>query len=316
MFPSPRNAGAAMRILCAATLLAACGAAPRVTPPPSTFAAEPPRGSDFESTGAPVEAAAPFAPREIVFRYVVRPEDTLRSINTRFGVEFYGPGLRLYAHPLNAELRRRNPNPEILEPGSVVFIADRTDSIGLRILENSLPSPNTPYRFFLEGIEVDGENRHLDRDGDLDERLPVGVLHAQVHDGTWRPLTMSLNPPSTILGIQERLANLGFGARATGKLDDSTRAALRSFQGQHRSKRDSSSLNDRLTPTDAGIADDPLVVVHASAHREIVGTPGFAFKAKNRINAKATRPDKPAQYGLTKTKERASTPPTKPKQAE
>src|SRR5579862_4427830 len=95
-------------------------------------------------------------------RHVVRQGECLSLIAARYG---FADWRTLYDHPQNAALKRKRPNPNVLEPGDVVAIPERrikemTVASGqvhrfrmrvarkvlrLRLLDHDAPLANEPY---------------------------------------------------------------------------------------------------------------------------------------------------------------------------
>src|SRR5262245_7341677 len=55
-------------------------------------------------------------------KHIVQQGDCLSSIAAQYG---FGDYRKIYDDPANAELKKRRPNPNVLQPGDVVNIPDR-----------------------------------------------------------------------------------------------------------------------------------------------------------------------------------------------
>lgn len=177
-------------------------------------------------------AAAPpsrFRPRKLAFAHVVQAGDTLSAINARLSQDPFANGLDIYADALNEGFRRANPHPDHLEPGGVLRVPDHESWIAIQVKGHE----SQPYRLFLEGIEVSGAFT-TDASGRTITTLPPTSKHMQVAlPGKLFRFTLSMDPPDSITGMQQRLHNLGFDVEQTGELDAQTRAAVGHFQSAH-----------------------------------------------------------------------------------
>jgi N-acetylmuramoyl-L-alanine amidase len=204
-------------------------------------------------------------------QHVVVQGECLSSIARDFGFSSFRA---LYDDPLNEELRKKRPNPNVLFPGDVVMIPDKGANVAdlatgqkhrivvkrsevPRLRVRTLAADGTvlagrPFSLELGGQTIDGTT---DDDGLVDEPVPAGVktatLTIDVDDEdppnqVKIPLQLgALDPIDEVSGLQARLRNLGSDpGPIDGVFGDITRAAMQLFQ-----------LRNGLTVTDE-IDDD------------------------------------------------------------
>ena len=180
--------------------------------------------------------------------YVVKQGDCLSTIAHKFGMSWQA----VWSDPSNADLRALRKNPNILFPGDIVNVPDKT--------EKQLPAtPNTWQRYVLTGeqaelrlrvringrsvsnarytISVDG---NPPRKGVTDaEGRVVEIIAPEARDGElvidggprYRLRLGHLDPIATDSGVQARLAKLGFYfGPIDGALGTYSHAAIRFFQ--------------------------------------------------------------------------------------
>jgi hypothetical protein len=180
------------------------------------------------------------------FNYKVTAGDCISSIAERYG--FFWQTI----WNANPELKALRKNPNVLLPGDIVKIPDLVEK------NQSCPTDKrhifvkkgTPakFRLVLERHNVPLANRRyiLDIDGKIFEgqtdstglleanispaarqgflRLPDDQLECQLELG-------NLDPLDELVGVQQRLQNLGFlETMPSGEMDEDTRAALAYFQ--------------------------------------------------------------------------------------
>ena len=190
--------------------------------------------------------------------YTVRQGDCLSSIAKQHGL---GDWRTIYDHPQNAALRASRPNPNIICPGDILFVPDRTlrwenartkqrhrfeigvprqllrlvvqDADGIRIA-------NTAYELTVDGQAFTGTT---DGNGQLEAQIAVDAREGRLRTGAyeWELKISHLNPMSPdsvdggVSGAQARLKNLGFDV---GPIDGirggQTEAALEAFQRKER----------------------------------------------------------------------------------
>lgn len=197
--------------------------------------------------------------------YVVRPGDCMQSIAYRHGFFWR----TLWEHPGNARLRRSRSEPGVLLEGDRVSIPERRRrevsaaterkhrfvrkgvpaKLRLVVEHEDRPIANTAYRLEIGDEVHEGET---DDRGLLEVSIPPDAASGtlEIDDVTYELQLGALDPRDEEVGVQERLANLGFypgaidgelgpvsekaiaafqarvGLDATGELDDRTRDRL------------------------------------------------------------------------------------------
>jgi N-acetylmuramoyl-L-alanine amidase len=185
--------------------------------------------------------------------HTVQPGECLVRIAARHGYRDYRT---VYEHPLNAELRQKRPDPNLLFPGDVVVIPDKTPRIEqattdqahryrlstqrrmLRLVLLNLdgkPMAEQAYTLDIEGRLIEGIT---DGDGLLEQPIPLDAVNGQLSTDryVW-PLNIAhLNPiedtqDNGVTGIQARLRNLGYDpGPIDGIAGPLTEEAVRAFQ--------------------------------------------------------------------------------------
>lgn len=189
----------------------------------------------------------------------VKLGDTLVSIAHEHGWRDWET---IWNHPDNASLREQRADPQVLVPGDIVKVPEKTPKrleveAGRRhrfvakvltarfeaLVRDGSGKPLKNRRFKLE---IEGETSHS---GYTDEEARIelavspdakrGVLKVWTGAPDERVLTWNLQlghlePPDTDKGLQARLANLGFyDGPIDGQVDDEVKAAIRNFQVVH-----------------------------------------------------------------------------------
>jgi hypothetical protein len=183
--------------------------------------------------------------------YTVQAGDCVESIAFEHG-HFWET---LWNHPNNRQLREIRKDPNVLLPGDRIFIPDPRivivhkptgarhqflrrgvpSVLRLRLLEEGEPRADEPYVLKIDGKSFSGKT---DREGRIEQHIPPNARFGEVTlttTGEEYPLILGgLDPVSNVLGIQERLNNLGFDCGPNdGTLTDRTVAALKRFQSEH-----------------------------------------------------------------------------------
>jgi len=183
--------------------------------------------------------------------HIVRLGQCVASIAYDHG--FY-PGT-LWDHPENAELKRLRRSMNVLKPGDRVFIPDlqrkvvsvATDAMHRfrrRAVPDELnmiftdhdgrPRSGLPYT-----VEVDGKERHGVTGSAGEIAIPIMpdavsgrlVLHTATGDEVYTLELGHVAPITELLGVQQRLTNLGYPCLdEADKAGSLTRGALRNFQ--------------------------------------------------------------------------------------
>jgi N-acetylmuramoyl-L-alanine amidase len=207
--------------------------------------------------------------------HVVKQGECLSSIARRYGFSDYRA---VYDHPLNADFKRRRPNPNLIYPGDCIAIPDKREeehakATGqrhifqtkvakalLRIaIHNDFDKPCAGKRYALE---VEGKLRtgHTNAKGLLEEQIAADAETGQLTIWPVDPPSEAkcmfslsighLDPIEHISGVQARLNNLGFDCgEVDGILGPKTRAAIEEFQaycGIKPSGSADSATRDRL----------------------------------------------------------------------
>lgn len=157
----------------------------------------------------------------------------------------------IWQHPENAELKKQRHFYNVLSENDSVFIPEkRPKTVGcvtdrrhvfrrkgipallkLRVLVENKPCADRKYSLVVDGVEYTGVT---DGEGRLQHHVPAGAQrgHLLLEGSVTLDLTLStLQPVSGILGVQNRLRNLGFyrGPR-DGELNNEMREAIRRVQ--------------------------------------------------------------------------------------
>lgn len=209
-----------------------------------------------ETAPAPAETGPPQAAAEGVpvgdGEYTVRTGDCMASIANESGFFWQ----TIWDDPANAELKRVRVNPNVLLDGDRVTIPEklRKDepiaaeqrhrfkrkgepaffNVTLRVAGE--PIANRPFRALVDGqlalegtTTPDGCVQKVPIPGNA--RQAVIVIDPDADDAVEYEFELGrIAPVDTIVGVQARLTNLGFGELSGGRLDDPTQAAIREFQ--------------------------------------------------------------------------------------
>jgi N-acetylmuramoyl-L-alanine amidase len=189
---------------------------------------------------------------EVVPSHTLKRGDCLSLLGEKYGFFWQ----TIWAHEKNQQLRQIRANPNVLEPGDVVFIPD------IRLRSESCAT-GCVHEFRLKGVPA----RFVLYLRDSDGSPPVGlqwklqVTGGETYTGTTEgdaliskvippdcpsiKLTVStpdgdeeydfdlgcLQPVDTVEGIKARLLNLGFfSGEPDSNLDDQTKTAISHFQ--------------------------------------------------------------------------------------
>jgi N-acetylmuramoyl-L-alanine amidase len=186
--------------------------------------------------------------------YIVQQGECLASIAYERGFVWQ----TLWNHPGNAKLKAGRQDPKVLLPGDRVHIPPPRVQVKscatdkrhrfvrkgvpefLRIVlldSDGKPRANLPYTLMIEGKHESGMSDGAGmiefrippnaRDGELIVGKEAGAQHYRLNLG-------SIDPPSTITGVQSRLNNLGFPCgEVNGDLAEQTVQALKEFQERY-----------------------------------------------------------------------------------
>jgi hypothetical protein len=160
----------------------------------------------------------------------------------------------IWQAPENEGLRAKRKDPYTLLPGDELTIPDKRPGseeaatekrhrfrrkavpAKLRILlrdKDDKPRSSVPYTAIIEGVSQGGET---DKDGAIELTIPPNARAGRLMVGKARtevyPLDLGgIDPIDSISGAQQRLSNLGYPCDyLNGEMDETTRAAIRSFQ--------------------------------------------------------------------------------------
>lgn len=180
--------------------------------------------------------------------YIVKQGDCIESIAHKH--HFFWE--TIWGHPRNVSLREKRKNHNVLFPGDVVFIPEKSNKqepaatgqrhrfrrkgvpckLHIQLIVNEEPLSNEEYVLVVDGKSFSGTT---DADGHIKQIIPNDAKKGKLLIGTDKeeyPFDIGyLNPAKDISGVQARLNNLGYNCGAVdGKLGPKTRAALEKFQ--------------------------------------------------------------------------------------
>lgn len=185
--------------------------------------------------------------------YVINASECLESIAQDHGLKWE----TIWDDPKNAELKRIRKDPNVLLAGDRLHIPKRrlkeeSGTTGqrhrfrrlgvpshLKIIIKRFDEPWANERYI---IDIDGDLREgtTNEEGLLDEPIPPNAESAVVtiapdtdDELTYEFDLGGMDPISELIGVQDRLANLGFDCPLSGELDESTRIAISQFQEKH-----------------------------------------------------------------------------------
>lgn len=161
----------------------------------------------------------------------------------------------IWNHPENSELRQKRKDHNVLHQDDDIFIPDKelktvsksTDAehtfkrkgepcqIKLQLFSNQdTPRANEAYTLDVEGSLIDGKT---DGEGILKHFIPGEAKSARLilrGGEEIIPIQIGyLDPIDTIIGVQQRLNNMGFVCPFSDELDEGTQQALRKFQAEN-----------------------------------------------------------------------------------
>jgi hypothetical protein len=162
----------------------------------------------------------------------------------------------LWNHPNNARLKSKRKNPNILAPGDLVFIPDKTAKQEARgtgaqhVFQVAQASATLRIQFerFRGGLlvgtaytlTVDGKTTQgvTTAEGRVEEPIPpkakTGELRLEELGITWKLEFGALQPIDTVAGLQARLNNLAYDAGLEDNIKGPiTTKAIQAFQKDH-----------------------------------------------------------------------------------
>ena len=183
--------------------------------------------------------------------HLVAQGECLTSIADQYGFFWQ----TLWAHPRNASLNASGRHPNMLFPGDVVHIPEKTPKeyacetgarhrfkrrgvpakLRLRLLWDDEPRTGEAYSLDIDGALRSGS---VGSDGIVEVRIPSAAKRGVLIVGegerrmTYQLALGHVDPIDEISGVKARLKNLGFTCGgADSHLDEQTQEALRAFQG-------------------------------------------------------------------------------------
>jgi len=191
--------------------------------------------------------------------YAVEQGDCLSSIAAKFG---FGSYHSIYDHPLNADFKKKRPNPNVIYPGDILYIPNlqlkevdcSTDKLHkfcvtrplVRLRIKVLDRDRKPYKHKRYKLVVNSSDQmwsgHTTATGLVEALIPASVTAGRLQ--LWltdnpnalasieMPLQIGhLDPAEEVTGAQARLNHLGFDCGVVdGILGPKTRSALTRFQ--------------------------------------------------------------------------------------
>lgn len=160
----------------------------------------------------------------------------------------------IWNHPENAGLREKRKDPSVLFEEDDIFIPEKqekevsksTDAkhqfkrkgepckIKLQLLKLGKPRANEDYTIEIEGTIISGKT---DGEGNIEHFIPGNASSGRLilRGGKEEyPLRIGyLDPLDEIIGVQQRLNNLGYNCGESGELDDAAKEALKKFQADN-----------------------------------------------------------------------------------
>jgi hypothetical protein len=161
----------------------------------------------------------------------------------------------IWEHGENAGLRAKRKDPSVLLADDEIFIPEKqikevtkpTDAehvfkrkgepckIKLQLLKLGKPRANEDYILEIEGTQIKGKT---DGDGKIEHFIPgeskTGKLILRGGKEVYPVNIGYLDPVDEVIGIQQRLNNLGYSCPQTNEFDDETREALKKFQADNK----------------------------------------------------------------------------------
>ena len=182
------------------------------------------------------------------FTHKVKSGDCIDSIAAKYGLF---PDT-IWKHPDNKSLRDDRTCPNALAVGDIVSVPEKTISpvtkpsekrhqfrrkgvpaqVNIYVLDQGEPVANAPYILTIEGRLTKGKT---DDEGKIKEVIDPKAKQAKlvVNEGPeareYDLALGNLSPASTVLGIQQRLRNLGFNCKLNDIVDEMTTRAIAAF---------------------------------------------------------------------------------------
>ena len=188
-------------------------------------------------------------------KHTVEQGETVVTIAHKYGFRDWKA---IYYHPQNASLKQARPNPDVLNPGDMIYIPDKEppeyDCVTNQRHRFEVKSLRAAIRVHLQdpfGVPYNDARYKLEVEGKTVEgRLEKGELHYEVLPTTreaaltlwpddndpnrslhWVLQLGHLDMSETIAGIKGRLNNLGFHCSVeSSEIDATTVDAIKAFQ--------------------------------------------------------------------------------------
>jgi hypothetical protein len=201
-----------------------------------------------------------------VTMYEVQPGDCVLTIAENAGLLWK----TVWEHPNNSELQQKRKDPNVLLPGDVVAVPNKTlkevdkptdaahkfvrkgipAKLKLRLLQEDKPRAGIAYLFKVDSDIFEGKT---DSEGYVSVRIPPGAQKGKLillgkdrQPAEEYDIQLGhLDPHDELVGVQKRLQNLGFNCTPTGEMDDATKAAVSQFRAKHNLEQ-SEEIDDQL----------------------------------------------------------------------
>jgi len=183
-------------------------------------------------------------------KHVIREGESVISIGVKYG--FFPQ--TIWDDSANSDLRSQRENLNVLAPGDVVFIPDKTEKelsgateqrhryrrkgvpaiLRLTILVSGQPRANKAFRLDVDGHLLKGQT---DGQGKLEVPLPPDAKKGRLYIGDdEKPLELSfghLDPVEEDRGALQRLSNLGYPTHDAQAVSEAVEPAIRRFQSEY-----------------------------------------------------------------------------------
>lgn len=192
--------------------------------------------------------------------YTVVSGDCLSGIAKRFGFQDYQT---IYNHPDNSSFKVKRPNPNLIYPGDIIVIPDKSQkSVNVAVGSSSTikikrqkqllrvkmsthgePLKDAPFTLFIKGrngiADYKIEGKKTDGQGVIAEKIPTeyiketGETSAEIiiYGIPYLIKIGGLDPISTVSGVKQRLKNLGYSiTRLDNQLGPEDKNVIELFQ--------------------------------------------------------------------------------------
>ncbi|MDX2150489.1 MAG: LysM domain-containing protein [Bryobacteraceae bacterium] len=187
--------------------------------------------------------------------HTVAQGECLSSIAERYGFDWS----TLWNHPSNAQLKQLRQDPNVIYPGDVVEIPERTEKkldaatdalhnfkkkgpaqFVLRLLDGDQPIAGQEYDLVVDGRSFTGST---DGDGFIRQTLPPAAQSGRLTVGSGSTRNVyeldfgTVDPVTTESGVKGRLSDLGYGVDNLGD-------AIKAFKAKHSLSPVDDQIND------------------------------------------------------------------------